>query len=228
MINSSNENSGPIGKILLAIVCVVLIILLVINKTKSTQTTSNTGNDDIQSEIVALRKDVDKLKQEVQELKTTKRTTSPKAQSASSTNAIQTESKEQPVEHNEQLADMNVSPDITPEQQKTATINADDITLANYSHDWVQSDATVAFKNNTTKKVTQISGRLIYYDMSDNMLDYLDFSKSISIEPGMVKSMTLKGYGHSESYAYYKSVVRSSMPNRKYKVRFVLMSYKTK
>ena len=107
-----------------------------------------------------------------------------------------------------------------------AKANTADITLESYSHDLDGSTARLSFKNNTNDEVTSITGRMIYYDMSGNMLDYRDFTKSTAIDPGMVKSVDIEGFRTSDDYVYYKN--KYADLGVKYKVKFQLKSYKTR
>lgn len=163
-----------------------------------------------EDEWLALKNEVWQLRQEVEQLK------------SGSPQPVAT--KQQASTPQEKALAQTVK---TPAASTIATQDPNALTLANYNHDWVQSDATVALKNNTDRIITQVTGRMIYYDMSGNMLDYQDFTKSVTIEPGMVKNFLLRGYGHNSEYAYYKSEIVPTNPNRKYKVKFELKSYKT-
>ena len=232
MDEERTERGGGFLKVLLLLVVVAIVIVVlwatglirwestpdeaaeeVVVETVDEDLSSTSGDGFVitEAEWKALNKEVRQLRQELNQLK---------AKSGSAPR--QTVSTESP-------AKATTSTRTTTEQPVQATtISANDITLSNYSHDWVKSDATVALKNNTTKTITSVSGRMYYYDMSGNMLDYRDFTRSIPIEPGLVKSFTLDGYGYRENYAYYKSEVSLSNPDRKYKVKFELKSYRTK
>ena len=156
---------------------------------------------ELQNEVNQLRKEIEKLKS----------------------------SGTKPVTTKPQNTTTHESASVQPKTENIPTAqDPNALTLANYNHDFVQSEATVALQNNTDRLITSFTGRMIYYDMSGNMLDYQDFTKSITIEPGMVKNFSLKGYGHRENYAYFKSQTSVVNPDRKYKVKFELKSYKTK
>lgn len=110
----------------------------------------------------------------------------------------------------------------------TATAKNNAITLEKYTHDGDWMTASLSFKNNTSQTIKSFKGRIVYLDMKGNMLDYLDINQSISIEPGYVKAVELKGYGWDKDYSYYQSEASYLHPERKYQVKFELKSYSVK
>ena len=109
-----------------------------------------------------------------------------------------------------------------------ATAKNNAITLEKYTHDGDWMTASLSFKNNTSQTIKSFKGRIIYLDMKGNMLDYVDITPAVNIEPGYVKAIELNGYAWDKGYSYYKSEASILSPDRKYKVKFELKSYSVK
>lgn len=212
-MNEENNRNGA-RKVVNLILVVTLLVLLALmgnklglfgssddaeTKQKPTETTTVEQSFEVsQQEWNALKNEVNSLRKEVDELK--RHASQASSQTASSKSAS---------------------------AQSSSSKSVSAITMAKYVHDWGDRDASVNFKNHLDKTITSITGRMVYYDMKGEMLDYQDFTTTIMIAPKMVKTVSLKGYGYNENYAYYRHS-RVLYDERVYKVKFELISYKTK
>ena len=103
-----------------------------------------------------------------------------------------------------------------------------DITMVSYEQSWLDSKATLALKNNSSEEVKNVLFLIIYLDMSDNELDYEEFTKRVSIAPGMTKKLDIPAYEHDRWYHYYKSEGARDKANTSFKIKFQLKDYNVK
>ena len=99
-----------------------------------------------------------------------------------------------------------------------------DITMVSYEQGWLDSEGTLALKNNSSEEVTNVVFLITYLDMSGNELDYEEFTRRISIAPGMTRKLDIPAYEHDRNYHYYKS---ENMPggSPSFKIKFKLKDY---
>lgn len=190
-----------------------------INATEEVVTAATDENFSItKSEWTTMQKQLKQLQNEVKTLQTEVRTLKERKSTAPHSTTVTSPAK---------TTTATSSGTITTSSPK-ATTNPNAITLEKYSHDGGRYEAALSFKNNTNQVIKSFKGRIVYLDMKGNMLDYVDISQSISIEPGYVKGVEMKGYGWDKDYSYYQSEASYSHPDRKYKVKFELKSYSVK
>lgn len=84
-------------------------------------------------------------------------------------------------------------------------VSSNDIIMVSYEQSWLDSRGTLALKNNTSEEIRNVSFQITYLDMSGNPLDYEEFTKHISIAPGMTRKVDIPAYEHHRNYHYYKT-----------------------
>ena len=101
-----------------------------------------------------------------------------------------------------------------------------DISMVSYEQSWLDSEGTLALKNNTKENIHNIKFLIVYQDMSGKQLHYEEFSKKVSIAPGMTRKINIKAYEHERNYHYYKS---ENLPGGSpaFKIEFKLLDYNT-
>ena len=100
----------------------------------------------------------------------------------------------------------------------------EDITMVSYEQGWLDSKGTLALKNNSSEEVKNVVFLITYLDMSGKEMDYKEFTKRVSIAPGMTKKLDVPAYEHDRSYHYYKSE-NSPTGSPAFKVKFQLKDY---
>lgn len=198
----------------------------------------------MKNEVKSLRKEIDELKRNASKVSTQAASTKSKSTTKASTKSVSTQSSADKSSSNaaakgdseaskSKAVAVSETSNVQEVSSKSSANAKDDkyeknaITMTKYVHDWGDYNASINFKNNTEKTITSITGRMVYYDMRGEMLDYQDFTKSVTIAPKMTKNISLEGYGYRDNYAHYRHS-RVLYDERVYKVKFELKSYKVK
>lgn len=103
---------------------------------------------------------------------------------------------------------------------------ADAITMVSYEQSWLDSRGTLALKNNTSEEIHNVTFQITYIDMSGNPLDYEEFTKRVSIAPGMTRKIDIPAYEHNRNYHYYKT--KDEFGHPAFKIKFELKDYNSK
>lgn len=98
------------------------------------------------------------------------------------------------------------------------------VTMVSYEQGWLDSNGTLALKNNTNSDIHNVTFQITYLSMSGKPLDYHVFSREVDIAPGMTRQIDIPAYEHDRDYSFYKSDAYSISPKR-FKIRFELKGY---
>lgn len=102
-----------------------------------------------------------------------------------------------------------------------------DVTMVSYEQSWLDSKGTLALRNNTNEDIHNVAFQIIYLDLSGNTLHYEEYTKDVTIAPGMTKKLDIPAYEHSRNYHYYKSEgMYGGSPS--FKIKFQLKDYNIK
>ena len=165
MQDEMNERKGSMKTIIVVILLIVAVIALLwaTGLVRWEDSSSNgeeyvVANDETSPdsnfsisnrEWLELKKEVKQLRMEVEQLK------------RNNPNSTTTKQRESVPREMAVPQPIHSKPATSNAGEKAISPSPSDITLSNYSHDWVQSDATVALKNNTNLTLIRVSNPVV-------------------------------------------------------------------
>ena len=105
------------------------------------------------------------------------------------------------------------------------TTDKNAVTMVAYEQSWSDSEATIALKNNTSEDIENIAFRIYYFDASGTQVDYKEFTRDVSIAPGLTKRISIRAFDDSHYSHYIKSKGDPSGDGQTFDVKFELLSY---
>ena len=99
------------------------------------------------------------------------------------------------------------------------------VTMVSYEQSWSDTEATIALKNNTSEDIENIAFRIYYFDASGTQVDYKEFTRDVSIAPGLTKRISIRAFDDSHYSHYIKSKGDPSGDGLTFDVKFELLSY---
>ena len=99
------------------------------------------------------------------------------------------------------------------------------VTMVSYEQSWMDTEATIALKNNTSEDIENIAFRIYYFDASGTQVDYKEFTRDVSIAPGLTKRIGIRAFDNHHFSHYIKSKGDPSGDGQTFDVKFELLSY---
>lgn len=106
-----------------------------------------------------------------------------------------------------------------------ATDSDEAVSMISYEQGWLDSNGTIALRNNTSETIHDVTFMLEYLDMQDRPVDYETFTCDVEIAPGKTKKVDIPAYERSRHYQYYKTTKQSRSDYPKFKLRYEFKEY---
>lgn len=68
------------------------------------------------------------------------------------------------------------------------------VSFVSYEQNWSDREGSQALRNNTNKRIFNISFQLVYYNMDGQQIDYENFFRTVSIDAGMTREVDVPAY----------------------------------